>query len=136
MNKRGFTLVELLAVITILAVIALITVPIISNSTKKSKTSSYIRSAELYISAVENTIMDKQINENFEMDDGTYSVSSDGSVCLDEGCSESLIINAKNKPKGGSLTIEGHTVVAVEGLLVSDHVVSTNTDGELEVVGE
>ncbi len=41
MRNRGFTLVELLATITILAVIALITIPTISNVLKENKNKIY-----------------------------------------------------------------------------------------------
>ncbi len=36
-NSKGFTLVELIAVITVLAIVALITVPAVNNSVKKSQ---------------------------------------------------------------------------------------------------
>ena len=39
MNKKGFTLVELLAVLTIMGVVTLITVPIVTYSINNSKTS-------------------------------------------------------------------------------------------------
>lgn len=41
MNKKGFTLIEILAVITILAILGLVTIPIISNSIEKSKKKAY-----------------------------------------------------------------------------------------------
>src|SRR5574344_301328 len=57
MNKKGFTLVELLAVIVILGVIALIVTPIVTGVIKKSKDSAaidssyqYEEAAELYVS--------------------------------------------------------------------------------------
>lgn len=37
MNKKGFTLIEIIAVITILGIIALITVPVVNNSLKNAK---------------------------------------------------------------------------------------------------
>lgn len=41
MNKRGFTLIEILAVITILGLLGLVTIPVISNSIEKSKKKAY-----------------------------------------------------------------------------------------------
>lgn len=41
MNRKGFTLIELIAVITILGIIALITVPIMYNSIKNAKEKMY-----------------------------------------------------------------------------------------------
>lgn len=37
MNKKGFTMIELIAVITILGIIALITVPVVNNSLKNAR---------------------------------------------------------------------------------------------------
>lgn len=41
MNKKGFTLVELIGVITLLAVIVLISVPIITSSIRNTKEKTY-----------------------------------------------------------------------------------------------
>lgn len=41
MKKRGFTLIELMAVITVLGVIAAITIPKITDTLKKSKEKAY-----------------------------------------------------------------------------------------------
>ncbi|MCM1371117.1 MAG: prepilin-type N-terminal cleavage/methylation domain-containing protein [Clostridium sp.] len=53
LNKKGFTLVELLAIIVILAIIALITVPIITNIIKNVQESADARSVEAYASTIE-----------------------------------------------------------------------------------
>jgi len=37
MNKRGFTLIELMAVVTVLAILSLIIIPIVDRNLKKSK---------------------------------------------------------------------------------------------------
>ncbi len=55
--KNGFTLVELLAVIVILAIIALIATPIVLSIIDDTKKSSMLRSAEMYLNGVENSIM-------------------------------------------------------------------------------
>ena len=54
--KKGFTLVELLAVIVILALIALITIPVILNVIEKSKLKTYQRSIDSYGGAVNKAI--------------------------------------------------------------------------------
>ena len=41
MNKKGFTLVELLGVITVLAIIGVITMPIVNKTIKDSKEKAY-----------------------------------------------------------------------------------------------
>ena len=54
--KKGFTLVELLAVIVILALVALITIPVILNVIEKSKQKTYQRSIDSYGGAVNKAI--------------------------------------------------------------------------------
>ena len=59
MNKKGFTLVELIGVIILLSAIALISVPIINNSLKNTKEKTYnsqidtiIKAAKRYVTEV------------------------------------------------------------------------------------
>lgn len=52
--KKGFTLIEMLSVIVILAVLALIVVPVMTNIIAKVRLSADKRSAEAYIKAGEN----------------------------------------------------------------------------------
>ena len=51
--KRAFTLVELLAVIIILAIVTVFAVPIINNAVEDSRESANLRSIEGYARAVE-----------------------------------------------------------------------------------
>lgn len=53
MNKKGFTLVELLAVITILSILALITTPVVINIINQSKHQAKDRQKELIEGAAE-----------------------------------------------------------------------------------
>ena len=58
--KKGFTLVELLAVIVILAVIALITIPAVMRMIDSSTMNSYRRSVDLYGKAVSQAVISYQ----------------------------------------------------------------------------
>lgn len=55
-NKKGFTLVELLAVIVILGVLLMIAVPAIQNVIKKSKRNAFESQAKLIIENVETML--------------------------------------------------------------------------------
>lgn len=54
MKNKGFTIVELLAVITIIAVISIIGVIAVSNYTEQAHKDVYIDNAKLYINAARN----------------------------------------------------------------------------------
>lgn len=51
MKKHGFTLVEILAVITIIGILGLITIPMISNSVENSKTKAYRETINFIVDA-------------------------------------------------------------------------------------
>ena len=72
-KKKGFTLVELLAVIVILALIALIATPIILNVINDAKKQAAKDSAYGYMDAVEKYIVSSEL-EDKSIQDGTYSV--------------------------------------------------------------
>ncbi len=61
MKKKGFTLVELLAVIIILGVIALITTPIIMNSVNDARRKAFENSIYGLIRAIDNRRMSKDV---------------------------------------------------------------------------
>ena len=79
-KKKGFTLVELLAVIVILAIIALIATPIILNVISDAKKEAAKDSAYGYIEAIENAI----IMNDFEEDDNFLSPNASGCYDLKE----------------------------------------------------
>lgn len=54
MKNRGFTLVELLAVVTLLGLIALITIPVITNTMSKQKEKLYYDQLNQLIKAAQN----------------------------------------------------------------------------------
>ena len=65
--KKAFTLIEVIAALVILAIIALITIPIVNNIIDKSEKSSYKRSVDNYGHAIENAIM------IYKMENGRYA---------------------------------------------------------------
>jgi type IV pilus assembly protein PilA len=59
-NKRGFTLVELLAVIVILAIILAIAIPSISNLTTSSRENSFVSAVKMIIKGIDYQVLEAQ----------------------------------------------------------------------------
>ena len=74
-DNRGFTLIEVLSIIIVLAIISVITVPVILNTLDNSKKGVAMDSAYGYVNAVNKIYYDNSLNENDDIDDGIYSVS-------------------------------------------------------------
>lgn len=88
-KNKGFTLVELLAVIVILAVIALIATPVVLQMIETSRKGAAESSMLSYVDATEKTIVTKLMNSTSSLNyDQTYSVdglilTSTAKKCLD-----------------------------------------------------
>ena len=114
MKKRGFTLVELLAVIIILAIIALIATPIVMGIIENSKKASAKIGAGNYVRQVETQIIASKLKE-IQVNNGVYTLNSNGDICLNNTCSEMLLITMNGtKPSGGKLKIENEKVIGYD----------------------
>lgn len=75
-NKKGFTLIEVLAIIVIIAIIGVITVPIILNLIEDSRRGSVKDSTYGYIDSVNGVYFTNSLsNPDTDTEDGVYSVS-------------------------------------------------------------
>ena len=128
-NKKGFTLVELLAVIVILGVLLMIAVPAIQNVIKKSKRNAFESQAKLIIENVE-TMLSASTNKPAE----TCYIPT-ANVILERG---SLNDNAKkgyvtvtpdsNSATGYNVTINiGDGTYVIEGKGLSKATATSNT---------
>ena len=76
MNKKAFTLIEMLAIIIVLSFIILITMPVIQDMINKSKFSAAVDSAYGYKDALEKHFLSPTIEGDYELD-GIYIVSGE-----------------------------------------------------------
>lgn len=60
-NRRGFTQVELLAAITIMALLLVIAIPTVSRTVENSRRDSFAMLAKDYLEAVENNVMSEDL---------------------------------------------------------------------------
>ena len=74
MNKKGFTLVELLAVIVILAIIVIMAISFIGDRVEKANARALKVNANKYVQAV-NDLATMSLKESVKYDNGTYKVS-------------------------------------------------------------
>ena len=72
-RKKGFSLIELLAVVIILAILALILIPFIGNLIKQAKINSAVVSAYGYVEAANNEIVSKQTKGEY-VAETTYNI--------------------------------------------------------------
>ena len=113
-KNKGFTLVELLAVIVILALIALIATPIILNVINDAKKQAAKDSAYGYMDAVEKYIVSSEL-EDESIQDGIYSVED----------LNSMGVSVKGStPDNGTIKIENSSVksydIGIDGYEVNN----------------
>ena len=112
-KNKGFTLVELLAVIVILALIALIATPIILNVINDAKKQAAKDSAYGYMDAVEKYIVSSEL-EDKSIQDGRYSV---------EELNKKISVKGST-PDNGNIEIKNSSVksydIGIDGYVVSN----------------
>ena len=130
-RKNAFTLIELLAVIVVLAIIALIATPIVMNTIKNAKKGAAERTADNYIKQVETAVAEAKL-ENKSVPNGTYDIQPDGNLCPASGCGENdkdkiTIDMSGNKPTSGTVTISNGEVSSTDTTMtVGDYDVKYN----------
>ena len=72
MNKKGFTLMELLSVIVVLAILSLITIPMVMNIIKESEKKSAEESAYGYVEALNEEIVNSDFSTKKKINNGYY----------------------------------------------------------------
>ena len=102
MNKKAFTLIELLAVIIIISIISVITIPIINNSLENSKKRLAVTSAQGYAKTIEEYALHQELNKNKINLDGTYSIDENGYIYNNQNLYQ-IDYNGE-KPQNGILT--------------------------------
>ena len=125
--RKGFTLIELLAVIVILAVIAVIAVPIVLNIINDSKESATLRSAQFYLSGVENEIMLENMKQGGSFNPIICEIKN--SVLSCDGKEINLKMNGE-MPSNGSITFESGKIIGVN-LKYKDNNVIMDDNNEL-----
>ena len=112
MNKKGFTLVEVLAVIVILSVIALITTPIIFGVIEDSRMNSFTRSVEEM-----KNVINMDYNEYGRSGEKVYTFENNTLVCIGCDGGEDLKLDFTGEINGATGTFyntDGKITLTVE----------------------
>ena len=123
-NKKGFTLVELLAVIVILAIIALIATPIILNVIDSARKNAAINSAYGYMEAIEKSVVlsgfsgdDAASQKMATIENGTYTIITSSK----EGATPIKVNFKGDAPdNNGTITYDEGKVSGCTGLRVNN----------------
>ena len=115
-RKKGFTLVELLAVIVILSLISLITIPVVLNVVENSRLSAAKISGFNYVKAVNDEIQTNDMEDDSkEFEDGKYLIDEKGNI-------KELKINMKGTmPTGDYLETKNQEVIYAK-LYINDYI--------------
>ena len=105
-NRKGFTLIELIAVLVILAVLALIVTPLVMNIVKKTKDSANKRSVDAYGKAVELSVA------TYLLDTHEYPETLDNLTVEYRG--NEVVCNIKTLNSDGSIYLSECTVGNME----------------------
>jgi len=128
-NNKAFTLIELLAVIVILAIIALIATPIVLNIISNTKENAQLRSAEMYLDAVEQSVMMKK------MQDTTFNPNSceisDKKLYCNESPEELKVEVNGEKPNSGSIIFTSGKINDIELTYTNGKTIGKDTKGDL-----
>ena len=147
-NKSGFTLVELLAVIVVLLILSLITIPIIVNVVKKTRMSSAKNSAMSYLSSVENYMVYREINTSmypeviepgslYQISETAYSIP-DGKTVVEGKNMNSILGNSikGEKPTQGIIELDDKTRVINSELIINGFKIICTSSSNCIVEGE
>ena len=127
--KKGFTLVELLAVIVILAIIALIATPVVINIINDSGKSSKLRSAEMYLDAVEQAVLRENISAVGDFIPKQCDVVERGNL----NCDGNLItVEVDGEvPNSGTISFDESSILNISLVYDTDTIVM-NENGNLD----
>ena len=129
-NKKAFTLIELLAVIVILALIMSIAVFSMSGVLDSSKTNAKNRNIEGILDAVSKTYKTAMLsgtNLNLPIE---ATISSDGVITLIQNSNEVVVNYDGTKPNGGKILIDRNGKVYADSVTFEDGYMCSMTTGD------
>ena len=129
-NKKGFTLVELLAVIVVLGFLAAIILPKITDTVSDAEKQSAAVSGQSYLKVVETEIVKSQW-KNVQLTDGTWTITANG---LRNASNQDYTFSyTGDKPDAnGTITISGGKITGCNKFKIGDVSLTCTTSGEVK----
>lgn len=129
-NKKGFTLVELLAVIVVLGLLAAIILPKITDTVSDAEKQSAAVSGQSYLKVVEAEIVKSQW-KNVQLTDGDWTITAKG---LENASKQEYTFSyTGDKPDaGGTITISGGKITGCKDFKIGDISLTCTTSGEVK----
>ena len=116
-NKKGFTLVELMAVVIILIIVIFIAINKVNKSTKEARDKTIVANAGLYVKAVNGFISEKTINDdNYESGKLTVSqLDSEGVTISGTKPDSGYVVFSNSEVKYACFVYSGYNITYDEG---------------------
>lgn len=128
-NKKGFTLVELLAVIVVLGFLAAIILPKITDTVSDAEKQSAAVSGQSYLKVVEAEIVKSQW-KNVQLTDGDWTITANG--LKNASKQEYTFSYTGDKPDAnGTITISGGKITGCE-FKIGDVSLKCTASGEVK----
>lgn len=128
MKKKGFTLLELLAAIVVLACIVIIAIPIILNLIEDSRKQAAVRGAENYLDSVEKFIAIENLNGE-KIISGKFYTGTKGNLYKDETLTNTYLtvkIKGKLPSDGGQVEFQNGKIKECYLIIDGYPIVCTN----------
>ena len=107
LNKKGFTLVELLAVVVILGILMLVAIPAIQKSIQNSKKGTFANSSKEMINAVKSEYANDNLGD-------TCPNGVDGAYYVTVANANNLMETKLKSPFKASLNLSGYILITVK----------------------
>ena len=108
MNKKGFTLIEMLVVIAIIAVLVTIIIPTVSNATEKAAAATNAANLRSVYAELQTDKLAGVADSN-----GYVTVAADGTVTLNDTCPKAAKVDTV--AKNTAMTLDATTGMPVYG---------------------